>query len=322
MELLLYLTLITLASVVLAKSAAVLVHSITSISGYLKLSEFTTSFILVALVTSLPEVAVGISASLAGKPTLSLGNVLGSNLANLTLIVAIPVLMMGTLPVRSILARRDATYMAIIALVPIALLLDGRLGRAEALILLIFYGLYLFRLLQQQVKFSSLVKHTPRAEALKQAGYFILATLFLLGSAQLLVYSATQIALYLKIHLTLVGIVLVAVGTSLPELAFGLKAVKLKHEGEVLGNVLGSVVTNSTIVLALTALISPITLAQPTSVSVSALFLLGVLTLFLIGVYNDKKLDVREALVLLFTYLLFLIFEFGVEIFNLAQKYS
>lgn len=316
MNLIINLTLLLVASIILVKSAATLVHALAAIGGYLKLSEFTVAFILMAIVTSLPEVMVGISAALTNQPTLALGNVLGSNLADLTIIIAVPVLMAGSLQVRSILARRDAIHMAILALVPLMMLLDGALNRVEAVVLLVFYGLYLFRLLQQHSKFAGFTNHTTREVALKQGLYFIVGTAFLLASAQLLVHSAQQIAIAVQIPVSLVGIILVAIGTSLPELVFGLKAVKLKHEGEILGNVLGSVVANSTLVLAITALINPIVVEDFSVIMTTAIFLVIVLGLFLAGVHTDKKLSIREALVLLLIYLLFIISEFGVEIID------
>lgn len=314
MSLLINLALLLIASIVLVKAAASLVHAVAAIGGYLKLSEFTVAFILMAIVTSLPEVSVAVSAGLAGQSTLALGNALGSNLVNLTLIIAVPILIAGSLPVRSILARRDAVYMAVIAVVPMVMLLDGDITRLEGLLLLVFYGLYLFRLFQQRTQFAGFTNHVSREVAFRQGLVFLVGTLALLAGAEFLVMAAGNLAELVQIPVSLVGIVLVAVGTSLPELAFGLKAVELRHEGEVLGNILGSVVANSTLVLALTALIQPIVVEDFSLIATTMIFLLGVLVLFLVGVYTDKKLDIKEALVLLLVYFMFLIAEFGVEI--------
>lgn len=322
MPLLMSLVLLLVASIVLVKAATTLVHAVAAIGGYLKLSEFTTSFILMAVVTSLPEISVAVSAGLAHQSTLALGNALGSNLVDLTLIIAVPVLMAGSLPVRSILARRDAIYMAIVALVPMLMLLDGDITRLEGLLLLVFYGLYLFRLFQQRTRFAGFANHVSREVALRQGVIFLFGALVLLASAEVLVYAAQSLADVVGVPISLIGIVLVAVGTSLPELAFGLKAVELKHESEVLGNILGSVVANSTLVLALTALINPVVVEDFSLMATTMVFLLGVLVLFLFGVYTDKKLDVKEALVLLLVYLMFLIAEFGVEIVQRINGYS
>jgi len=196
------------------------------------------------------------------------------------------------------------------------MLIDRNISRIDAFILIILYGLYLFQLLQQRTRFDGFANHVSRKIAFKQSIVITVGTAFLLGSAWLLVHSATNLATIFHIPVSLVGIILIAVGTSLPELAFGLKAVTLKHEAEVLGNVLGSVVANSTLVLAITALISPIQVQDFSVILTIMSFLIVVLVLFLVGVYTDKKLDTKEALVLLLVYFLFLISEFGVEVAN------
>lgn len=308
------LILLIIASIVLVRTAAALVHSLAALAGFFRLSEFSVAFILMAVVTSLPEVLVGVSAAITGIPILSLGNVIGSNIADLTLIVALPVLLAGGLPVRSILARRDTWYMFVFALAPIVLLLDKTLSRLEAVILLVFYLLYVLRLLQQRTRFSGFANHVEKKVAVQQVGVFAVAILFLVGSSQLVVFAAKGLAVSLDVPVALIGLFVVAVGTSLPELAFGLKAVELKHSGQILGNLLGSVVANSTLVLAITSLISPIQVTNLSLVFSSIFFLVLVLVLFEIGVYTDKKLSVREALALLLVYFLFLLTEFGLQL--------
>ncbi len=303
------------SSIVLVRAAAALVHALAVIGKYLKLTEFTVSFILMAIVTSLPEIFVGIGAALAKVPALSLGNVLGSNIVNLTLIIAIPVFLSGGIAVRSIIARRDALYMLFFALAPVILLIDGTLSRVDALALLIFYALYILRLFHQRTHFQDLVNHVDTKLIWREVTIFVIAIFFLLASSEVLVYSAKNLAYDFNIPVSLIGLFLVAAGTSLPELAFGLKAVELKHTGQVLGNLLGSVVANSTLVLALTALVSPIVISNFSLIFSSVAFLITVLVLFEIGVYTDKKLDVQEGIMLLFVYIFFIITEFFLQLF-------
>lgn len=306
--------LLVIASIILVRSASSLVHSLVTLASLFKISEFAVSFILMAVVTSLPEIFVGVGSAVAAVPTLALGNVLGSNVVDLTLIVAIPVLLAKGMTVRSIIARRDALYMLVFALSPIILLLDGTLSRLDGLVLLIFYGFYLARVIQQRTHFQQVSNRVEKRVAAREIWVFPIAILSLFGSSSLLVWSAQNLAIQLSIPVSLVGLFVVAVGTSLPELAFGLKAVELKHTGQVLGNLLGSVVANSTLVLGLTVLISPISIQDWSLYLVSIFFLVIVLILFEIGVYTDKKLDVREGLLLIFVYLIFLLTEFGVQL--------
>lgn len=308
------LLLLIFASIILVKSATLLVTSISVIGKRFKLTEFTISFILMGIVTSLPEISVALNASLSHNSTLALGTALGSNITNLTLVIAIPVLVAKGFRVRSIIARKDSLIMAVFAFVPILLALDGLLSRIDAIILLIFYALYLYRLISQRSYFPDLSNYISRKDAIYQTFIFVTSTILLFSSGKLLVDSAVQIAQILRIPTMLIGLILVSVGTSLPELAHGLRAVKLNHNGQVLGDILGSVVSNATVVLAIAALVEPIKLGNFSPLLTSAFFLFVVIALFLIGVYTDKKLSLKEALVLLAAYFIFVTTELGLQI--------
>lgn len=309
------LSLLILSSIILAKSASLLVSALSALSRKLGLSEFSVSFVIMSIVTTLPELIVGVSSAWAGIPTLSLGNVLGSNIADLTLIISIPIILSGGIMVRSLVGRRDALYMTFFALTPLVLLWDKELGRGDAVILLILYGIYIVNLLttRKTDNFSNSNQESSQ-ETLKWATFLITGVALLLISGQVIVFTSKNLAGFLNIPVSLVGLLLVAVGTSLPELAFGLKAVKLHHQGLILGNILGSVVANSTLILATTSLLNPIVIQDFSLIFSSSLFLVLTLLFFLYGVYTDKKLDVTEGIALLFLYIFFLIAELGLEL--------
>lgn len=309
---------LALGAYLLVRSATLLVNSITIISRYFKLSEFTTAFILMGIITSIPEIAVSISSAIAGKPELAFGTAIGSNLTDLTLIVSLSVLLAGGITVRSIIAREDVLHMALYAGLPIIMILDGEISRVDGVILLIFYLLYLYRLISQQTHFVDHTNHVDRPTAKKQAVTFALATLTLFASSQLIVYSSSQIADTISIPLVLVGLVVVSIGTSLPELTYELRSVSLHHNQQVIGDILGSVVANSTVVIALAAIITPIEIHHLSEVLLSIILLVFVVFLFIIDIFNDQKLNIKEALVLLGIYLFFLISEFGLEIIHKA----
>ncbi len=322
-ELLLNLIILIVASIVLIRAATLLVHGITIISRFLKLSEFTVAFILMGFVTSIPEMAVAFSASYSGEPLLALGTAIGSNLTDLTLIIALPTLVAGGIKVRSIIAQRDTFLMAIFAMSPIILMLDGELTRTDGLILLGFYGFYLYRLISQRAYFSNTINHVTHKQATFQVFKLLIGTVLLFGASHFIVRAAGSIASLLDIPVVLVGLILVSAGTSLPELTFELKAVSLHHERQMLGDILGSVVANSTVIIAIATLIKPIHVNAFTELSLSTVFLVIVLIMFLIGVHSDKKLEVKEALVLLGLYFLYLFSELGLELLHKsAQPFS
>jgi cation:H+ antiporter len=200
------------------------------------------------------------------------------------------------------------------AIVPLLLLLDKTLSRTDGFVLLLLYGLYLYRLITQKSYFPSTKQFRNTKTLVKDMAMFLLGILLIFGASQVIVKSSIIVAESLNIPVILIGLVLVSAGTTLPELAHGLQAVKLNKENQVLGDILGSIVANSTIVLGIAAIITPIEIESLTTVAISAAFLLVVLLLFLVGVYTNKKLNTREALILLSVYILFLLSELGLEL--------
>lgn len=295
---------------VLIKSAQVLVHSLGKIADFFKISEFSAGFALMAVATSLPELFVCVIAAFQNVPSLALGNIFGSNIADLTLVIGIVVLVSGGFWLKKEIAERDAVYMLFFAAAPIFLLLDGSLSRGDAVVLLLFYGMYLSMILRRKATRDHTAKVT-REELWRSLFYFAVAIIFLLASSQGIVFSARGLATSFRIPLSLIGLFAVALGTSLPELAFELKAVK-NHGGMVIGDLMGSVVTNSTLVLALTSLVRPISVKNLSVYLSSVVFLGVILILFSIFVRTDRELDTGEGLVLLFLYIIFLIIEFGI----------
>lgn len=316
MLIILHLVLLGLFSFLLVQASIRIINSLTTLSRFLALREFSIAFILMALATSLPEIFVGITSALENTPVLSLGNVLGSNIANLTLVTGIVVLSCRRLFARSIIVRRDALYMAVYSSVPLLLLLDSNLSRIDGVILILFYFFYLGKLLQQRSSFKERHNHIARKEASRSLIIFTIAVLVLLASAEGIVYSAEKIAVDLGIPVSLVGLFFVSLGTSLPEIVFELKAVENKHSGLVLGDLVGSVVTNSTLVLGITALIRPIHIQSLDIFLTPIIYLIVVLAAFEIFVRTDKKLVTWEGLFLIITYILFLLTELGLEILH------
>lgn len=304
--------LLLVSIVVLARSALFLVRSLTQIAAYFRLTGFSVAFILMALATSLPEIFVGISAGMEGVPTLVLGNVVGSNIVNLSLIFGIVILVSGGLYSKSVVAKRDSFYMMMFSSAPIMLMLDGLLSRGDAVILIIFYFIYLIRLLDQRKLFHEVENQMTRKNVVQSFLVFVIGALLLVLAAQVLVYAAQNLAAALGFSIGLVGLFVVAIGTSLPELAFELQAVKRYENSLVLGNLIGSVVNNSTLVLAITAFVRPIQVTDITIYTTSVVFLAIILIVFEVLVHRDKKLGVVEGLLFIFIYVAFLITELGI----------
>ncbi len=295
-------------STILVKSTDWIITSSSRLAKHFKISQYTISFLVIAFATSLPELVVGIVSALEGNPALSYGNVLGSNIADLTIILAIPIFIGGAINTREMVKNKDLFFTVFFGILPLILIFDGTLSQADGIILIFSYLFYLALVLRRSSAVENIMEHFQKTYVLRDSLIFLFSILVLLGSADLLVKVAQNISYIAKVPLILIGLTVTALGTSLPELAFGLKAIKTHHKGEVLGNIVGSVIANSTLVLGVTAVISPIGKDGGVGLS-SVAFLLATLFMFLIFSLSRKSIGKFEAFLLLLLYFVFVLVE-------------
>lgn len=317
-----YLALIVFFCFILIKATDILVINLKSLSQATKLGEFAITSFLLALATSLPELFVGITAALEGKPNLSLGNVVGSNIANLSLVIGGAALIGGTVAVRGIFLRRDVFYAFLAGAAPMLLLFDKQLSRVDALILLVLYGFYNAWVFNERYRevvardgqepgfVHRLIRSLNHQGGKAELGWIFLGIALLLFSADMLVRIATKLAVVLNLPLLLIGLFLVAVGTSLPELAFSLRAIREKRAEMVFGDLLGSIVANGTLIIGLTCLISPVRIRAFQEYLLATMAFVIIFGLFYLLIRTKKKLERWEGAILLLVYLLFVLLEF------------
>ena len=301
------------ACTVLVVSGGILVRTLSTIAAFLRMREFALAFILMAFSTSLPELFVGVQAALVGRPSLSLGNVIGSNIANVTLVAGLVVVLAKGMRVSWKRAKTDAMWVvALSTLAMVLMFIGGQLSRIDGVILLVAFCWYGYLLL----------KKSPRLHEIKEAytrrGVIFSVLLFIVGIAGLLISSkyvvefGSLISINLGLPAIFVGLFFVALGTSLPELVFSVRAVMAGHPGGALGNILGSCALNSTLILGVTALITPIRADFILFLS-SAIFMLVVLFLFATFIESGNRLTIAEGMTLVFMYVLFLIVELTIR---------
>jgi len=310
-----YLFIFIIACYVLVRSGAILLNALTILSRYFRLTEYVFAFILMAFATSVPELFVGLTAGVRNLSTISLGNVIGSNLVNLTFVLGAIAIVARGLTIESKIAKRDSWIIFFIALLPLFLLFDKQISRGEGLLLLVVFGWYIYHILRSKEAFQKRMDHMKRTveakrKLVKNIIYFIAATTVLLLSSWVIVEMSKLIAKELYIPLSLVGIILVALGTSLPELVFGVRAVITKHEGMSLGNLVGSVVVNSTFVLGLVAVINPIVVENLNVIYVGGAFMIVSVLVANLFISSKGKISWKEGLILIAFYIVFLIVEF------------
>ncbi|MBU2634033.1 MAG: hypothetical protein KJ674_02200 [Nanoarchaeota archaeon] len=299
-----------ISCLILILSGSFLVKSLSKISSFLKISEFAVGFLIMAVATSMPELFVGITAALNANSALALGTVIGSNIVDLTLVLGIIILLSREIKVKQKSIKKDALFMFFIAILPLVLMFLGNtLSRVDGVILIAVFLLYSHRLLKQSREFSKKVEDgVKRVEIVSYSGLFIISLLLLFFSANYVVKYATLLSIDLALPPILIGLFLIALGTSLPELVFGARAALTGHGGMSLGDIMGAIVVNSTLVLGVTAIIYPIT-ADFLLFLVSGVFMILIIFLFVTFLESGNKLSWREGISLILFYVFFIVLE-------------
>jgi cation:H+ antiporter len=304
------------ACLILVKSASWLVSSLTKIAEYFRMSEFVIGFIIMALATSVPELFVGVTSALEGSPLLGVGTVIGSNIVDLTLVIGVAVILGRGIKLREKTIRRDIFYMMLITLLPIILMLLGNgLSRLDGVILLLFFLAYMWRVFKQKRRFKKYINSITREEALLNAVFFFISLTFLFFSAELVVRFGTLMASDVGLPPILIGLFAIAIGTSLPELSFEVRGVLAKHEEMVMGDIVGSVVMNTTLVLGVLAVLSKetIILENPLIFFSSAIFAAITAFIFMTFAESERGFSWNEGVSLILLYAFFMIIEFYIK---------
>lgn len=259
---------------------------------------------IAAFATSSPELAVALTAASAGTPEISLGDALGSNVVNVGLILALALLVT---PIETALAtvRRDFAVALLTPFILALLALDGRLSQVDGLLLLLIFGVWLTLSIQQARAQRAASPERFATDAGRRALLFSAVGLILLVVAgRLIVEGAKGIATAYGIDPFIVGATVVAIATGAPELATTLIAVVRHHEQLGLGNILGSNIFNGLFIVALAAIISPITVVWH-DVAVGLVF--GALTTLVVLPFRSAVIGRGRGLLLLALYGLYLV---------------
>lgn len=314
---------IFLFSLLLIKSADFVVIALRRISKQTKTGLFALSAIILALGTSLPELFVGITSAIEKSPNLALGVIIGSNIANVALVGSLAALLAGRVVIRGEYLKREVGIAFVAGILPILLVADGTLGRVDGLILLSTYFAYaagffkkryeeIGREQQEESFFYRFVRrfnHVDSRETKEFARLFVGIAL-LLFSADVIVKLSVALAQQANIPLFVVGLFVIAVGTSLPELAFSVRSLTDHEPSMFFGNLLGSTIANSTLVIGVAATIHPIRVLALDQYLSSVVFFTVIFFIFWIFIRTKHRLDRWEAALMLFLYTIFVVIEF------------
>jgi len=289
-----------------------LLKSAVAFSLRLNISRIIIGMTIVSFATSAPELIVSINAAVDGFPDLALGNVVGSNIANLGLVLAI-ILLLGNIEVRKAFYITDWPVMMAASFLFFGFLyFDGVLQPYEGGIMVLFLFLFLIFLLRfQKTAIVEDLREDDKPLPLYKAVLFLgLGGVALWGGSELLVKGAVGMATFYEVSERIIGITVVSVGTSIPELAASIIAIIKKEKAISVGNLIGSNIFNLLAVLGITSMISPIYVIDQGLLTNDIWWMLGISFVILPLVFFPKglRLGWRDGIILLSLYILFLYF--------------
>ncbi len=275
---------------VLVWSADHFVDGASSLANHLGVPPLLIGMVVVGFGTSAPEMVVSALAALSGNPGIALGNAFGSNIANIALILGMTAVIMP-IKVDSKVLRKELPILTAITALVVLLLYDNFVSRADALLMLALFGAFMAWTIWQGFRpngdaLSSEIDQELQIQDMSLGSalfWLTVGLVFLIGSSRLLVWGAVEIAHGFGVSDLIVGLTIIALGTSLPELASSIAACRKGKDEIALGNVLGSNIFNTLAVIGIAGSIHPMGV-DPEVMTRDMPVMIGLtLSLFLIG---------------------------------------
>lgn len=272
------------------------------------LSKYVVGFIIVAVISIIPETFIAVSSSFAGIPSFGLGVLFGSNIADLTLIFAILVFYASrSLKVESKILKNQVVY-PFLLLLPIILGLDGFFSRVEGITLIIAGMVFYYTAIRNETDGSPIP--VDQKTSRKKSIILLLASMaILLIGAHFTVVSASSLAHAIGVSPVLIGMLVVGLGTTMPELFFSLQSIKKQDDSLAIGDLLGTVLADATIVVGILATINPFAFPQKIIFVTGTFMVFASLVLFMF-MRSGQSINKREAFHLLGFWILFVVVEY------------
>ncbi|MHC1750004.1 MAG: calcium/sodium antiporter [Cellulosilyticaceae bacterium] len=308
--------LIAIGFLLLIKGADFFVEGASSIAKMLRIPSLIIGLTIVAFGTSAPEAAVSITSALQGQNDIAIGNIVGSNIFNLLFVAGVAAFI-SPLKVKTSIIAKEFPFMILSSVVLLVLSQDvnfqgatsNSLTRADGIMLLVLFGIFMYYLIELALNARKNELSEEDVKVLstsKSIMYSIGGIIGIVIGGKLVVDAASSIAITWGMSENLVGLTIVAVGTSLPELVTSIVAARKGQSDIALGNVIGSNIFNVFFILGISALIHPISVNG--LVLVDMLFMLIVTVVAYVFAITKKKVNKVEGTILSVTYILYMIF--------------
>ena len=291
--------------ILLLKGADFFVDGSSSIAEILRVPSIVIGLTIVAMGTSAPETAVSITAGLAGNSDISLGNIVGSNIFNLLMVIGVSALLRPIVTPKDML-KRDLWWNIAVSAILFILLLDGILSRWEGLLLLLGMAAYLYIVIRGAIRDRSEAESIRQLTLTRSILYIVGGLIAIIFGGNLVVNNASLIARSLGMSDTLVGLTIVAIGTSLPELMTSIVAARKGDSGIALGNAVGSCIFNIMFILGAASMLTPIHVAP--ELLVDAAILIVVSVLILVVAKTQRETSRMEGIICILSYLAYSIY--------------
>jgi len=304
--------------VALVWSADIFIEGAASTAKHLNISPLIIGVVVLGFGTSLPEIIVSIFASLEGNPGLAVGNVIGSNIANIGLVLGVTAII-APIVVKSSLLRGELPLVLGVSFVGLILILDQHLSVIDGIILLTLLVIVMFWMIKanKNMDSSDPLAQETQDEIEKMPSITLKKALILLGvglvvlmvSARMMVWGAIDIAYVFEVPDVIIGLTIIAIGTSLPELAAAITAAKKRQTDLMIGNIIGSNLFNLLAVLAVPAILAPAVL-DPSVLSIDYPIMLGfTLAMILLALPRKGKavMNKKAGILLLASFIAYLV---------------
>ncbi|MBS3069359.1 sodium:calcium antiporter [Candidatus Micrarchaeota archaeon] len=307
---------------ILSKASSLVVNNASKLARFFGISQLAIGFLLIAVSTSLPELAVSVASSSAKEGAIAAGNVFGSNISNILLVLGLGAFLYGFKVKKENLAD-IALVLLLTTLISSYIILHSQisqsaLGLYEGILLLLIAGWYGWRVLgkKRAPEGQSEIPIT-RHQGLMAFLFFTAGILAVIISSSFVVDSAVKLAEIAGVSKSFIGATIIAIGTSLPELSIDLQAIRKKQYGLALGDAIGSNMANITLVLGAAAAINPI--AVQLKVFIAALvFAIAANMLFFYLATLKKKFERKDGTLMLALYALYLLTIFFLQLNEVA----
>lgn len=299
--------------VMLMKGADVFVEGASKVAAMLKIPQIVIGLTIVAFGTSAPEAAVSIASAFKGTAGIAVGNIFGSNIANVLLILGLSG-MIGILTIKKNTYRIETPFVIVISIVLMLLgSIGGTISRLDGAILWIFFLIFLYYLYRlTKSGDDSAIDEVPELD--ENDRLWKLGVMIILGIAcvvigsQLTVDAASSMAKAFGVSDRIIGLTIVAIGTSLPELVTSVSASLKGHNDLAIGNIIGSNIFNILFVLGTASLVAPVGIVFSSSFIIDGIISIGAIIMFLLFIGKDMKLKKYGAFVMLLSYICYIFY--------------